>query len=244
MSTKGQRLAREIERKLHGVARPHRAGTVDGHSASSMQVLGVTVPDLRTIVREIAQRIRGDDPELVIDLASQLASLGTLEARQVAYELLGRRRDARARLGTRAVEALGRGNDNWKSVDVFSCEVAGPCWREGRVTDAALQRWARSRDRWWRRTALVATVPLNMKSRGGLGDAPRTLDICALCADDRDDMVVKACSWALRELGARDPAAVRAFLRTHKGVLAPRVLREVRNKLKSGLKNPRTKPPS
>jgi 3-methyladenine DNA glycosylase AlkD len=52
-------------------------------------------------------------------------------------------------------------------------------------------------------------------------------------------MVVKACSWALRELAARDPDAVRAFLTEQEAVLAPRVLREVRNKLEKGRKNPR-----
>jgi 3-methyladenine DNA glycosylase AlkD len=78
-----------------------------------------------------------------------------------------------------------------------------------------------------------------MRSRGGEGDAERTLAICALCAEDRGDMVVKACSWALRALGPRDPAAVRAFVRQHETALAPRVLREVRNKLQSGRKNPR-----
>ena len=74
---------------------------------------------------------------------------------------------------------------------------------------------------------------------GGTGDAHRTLAICALLAGDRDDMVVKALSWALRELGARDPAAVREFLTAHESELAARVLREVRNKLDRGLKNPR-----
>ncbi|MHC5032669.1 MAG: DNA alkylation repair protein [Planctomycetota bacterium] len=235
-----ERVAREIDRELHAAGRPHRAGSVDGHSQSAMQVLGVTVPDLRAIVRKIAKRMRGDDAALVVELAQHLVRVGTLEARQVAYELLGRRQDARALLRTRDVEALGRGNDNWKSVDVFACEVSGRCWREGRLTDAAVRRWARSRDRWWRRAALVSTIPLNMKSRGGEGDAPRTIAICALCAADRDDMVVKACSWALRELGERDRAAVRAFLREYRESLAPQVLREVRNKLESGLKNPRS----
>jgi 3-methyladenine DNA glycosylase AlkD len=232
-------LAREIVKRLLDAARPHRAGSVDGHSQSALSVLGVTVPDLRAIVRDVAERIEGEEPAFVMKLAGELAHRGTLEARQVAYELLGRRKDARAALKTREVEAFGRGNDNWKSVDVFAGEVAGPCWRDGQVTDAAIRRWARSKDRWWRRTALVCTVPLNMKSRGGAGDADRTLAICTLCAADRDDMVVKALSWALRELGAREPTAARAFLREHEGVLAPRVLREVRNKLASGLKNPR-----
>jgi 3-methyladenine DNA glycosylase AlkD len=56
--------------------------------------------------------------------------------------------------------------------------------------------------------------------------------------DDRDDMVVKAMSWALRELVAHDPDAVRAFLSAHDDVLAARVKREVTNKLETGLKNP------
>jgi 3-methyladenine DNA glycosylase AlkD len=55
---------------------------------------------------------------------------------------------------------------------------------------------------------------------------------------DRDDMVVKALSWALRELVVHDAAAVHRFLATHDDVLAARVKREVRNKLETGLKNP------
>jgi len=39
----------------------------------------------------------------------------------------------------------------------------------------------------------------------------------------------------------RDPDAVRAFLAAHDAVLAARVKREVRNKLRTGLKNPRSR---
>jgi 3-methyladenine DNA glycosylase AlkD len=102
-----------------------------------------------------------------------------------------------------------------------------------------IQSWARSKDRWWRRAALVSTVPLNNKTRGGQGDAARTLAICAMLVEDRDDMVVKALSWALRELVKHDPKSVRAFMAEHKDTLAPRVRRELRNKLTTGLKNPR-----
>ncbi|MDH3368103.1 MAG: DNA alkylation repair protein, partial [Gemmatimonadota bacterium] len=56
-----------------------------------------------------------------------------------------------------------------------------------------------------------------------------------------DDMVVKAMSWALRELIPVDHRAVERFLRKHDDVLAARVKREVRNKLTTGLKNPRSK---
>lgn len=62
-----------------------------------------------------------------------------------------------------------------------------------------------------------------------------------LLVADHDDMVVKAVSWALRELIIHDPDAVEKFLKDHEDVLAARVKREVRNKLDTGLKNPKGK---
>jgi 3-methyladenine DNA glycosylase AlkD len=79
-------------------------------------------------------------------------------------------------------------------------------------------------------------VPLNSRARGGQGDTARTLRVCAALVDDRDDMVVKALSWALRELSKRDPQSVARFLREHESNLAPRVRREVRTKLETGRK--------
>jgi 3-methyladenine DNA glycosylase AlkD len=52
-------------------------------------------------------------------------------------------------------------------------------------------------------------------------------------------MVVKAMSWALRELSKRDSGAVRQFLIDHRDQLASRVIREVGNKLATGLKSPK-----
>jgi 3-methyladenine DNA glycosylase AlkD len=107
------------------------------------------------------------------------------------------------------------------------------------VPDALIHRWAGSEDCWWRRAALVSTVALNVRSHGGFGDVQRTLAVCRLLVDDHDDMVAKAMSWALRHLVIHDPDAVRRFLAEHEAALAPRVKREVRAKLATGLKNPR-----
>ncbi len=138
---------------------------------------------------------------------------------------------------TRAeVSRLGRGIDSWGDVDMFACFVAGPAWRERRVTDSDVLRWARSRDRWWRRAAVVSTVPLNSRVRGGEGDPPRTLRVCSVVLDDRDPMVVKALSWALRELAKRDASAVRAFLAHNDERVAALVRREVTTKLDTGVK--------
>jgi 3-methyladenine DNA glycosylase AlkD len=54
---------------------------------------------------------------------------------------------------------------------------------------------------------------------------------------DRDDMVVKAVSWALRSLLEWDRVAVANFLKEHDAALAARIKREVSNKLRTGRKN-------
>jgi 3-methyladenine DNA glycosylase AlkD len=88
----------------------------------------------------------------------------------------------------------------------------------------------------------VSTVAFNVRSHGGKGDAPRTLSICQLLVADHEDMVVKALSWALRELVYFDPKAVEGFLQEHESALAGRVKREVGSKLRTGLKYVRKKP--
>src|SRR5207248_10095086 len=115
-------------------------------------------------------------------------------------------REALQSLGVKELERFGRGLDGWAAVDTFACYLAGPAWRERQVPDAWVRRWARSPDRWRRRAALVCTVALNNRARGGRGDTPRTPDLCRRLAAGRDDMVDKALSWALRELTKRDPA--------------------------------------
>jgi 3-methyladenine DNA glycosylase AlkD len=98
--------------------------------------------------------------------------------------------------------------------------------------------WADSKDRWWRRIALVSTVALSR--RGDPDDLRRVVRICTLLVSDRDDMVVKALSWVLREMAKKHPVEAENFLAEHKLALAARVTREVSNKLKTGLKTPRT----
>jgi 3-methyladenine DNA glycosylase AlkD len=195
--------------------------------------------NVRVVRREFSKRIANSPAAMVIALAIKLIDRSEILFRFVGYELIQNHKEALKSMNAQRLERLGKGIDGWSAVDAFGCYLAGPAWRKCQVADKLIHRWARSKDRWWRRAALVSTVPLNNKARGGMGDGPRTLAVCELLVSDRDDMVVKAMSWALRELAKRDAKTVREFLETHQKVLAPRVAREVQNKLRTGLKNPR-----
>lgn len=209
-----------------------------GEINARIQDLAVkNTPNLRAIRRRYSRLLGGADASLVLAIAREL--LGRYAWRSVAYEMILHHADALRRIGEPELEEFGRGIDSWWSVDSFARTLAGPAWRQGYVGDQLMLRWVRSGDRWWRRAALVSTVALNVRSQGGQGDTARTLRICRPLIDDRDEMVVKAMSWALRELVVHDSRAVEEFLGKYVDRLAPRVLREVSAKLETGLKNPR-----
>jgi 3-methyladenine DNA glycosylase AlkD len=177
------------------------------------------------------------DPALVRRVADLLAAGGGWAERVVAYELLEANEAAFRTLTDSDVRGMPAGMADWASIDLFGVTIAGQAWREGILSERGVKEWARSSDRWMRRLSLVATVPLNSRARGGSGDAKRTLALCAMHVDDRDPMVVKALSWALRELAKRDPGPVREFVAEHDVRLAALVKREVGNKLRTGLKS-------
>ena len=193
----------------------------------------------RRFRREVSRATRNRDPAFVLDLARSLKRDHGLPG--MANELLAHHRGAFSSLDRGELEDLGEGIDSWWRVDSFGRLLAGPAWLAGQISDETVMAWAKSEDLWWRRAALVCTVALNVRSQGGYGDTKRTLMICEKLVSDHEDMVVKAMSWALRELVWHDSKAVRAFLKRHEAELAARVKREVRNKIETGLKNPRKK---
>ena len=194
-------------------------------------------PSVRVIQRRYSKALGAESSEVVIRFVRALLESGGWAERVVAWETLASHQ-AVDLLDDQLVEEMAEGLSDWGSVDLFGVTVVGQAWREGRVTDSKILSWTRSPDRWRRRLALVATVPLNSRARGGSGDGRRTLRVCRALLADRDDMVVKALSWALRELAKPAPAVVADFIRDEDDRLASRVRREVVNKLKTGLKAP------
>jgi len=194
-------------------------------------------PLVRPIIKKYSKICAGLSAEQMLALTHLL--IEQYDQRTDAYELLSYHRPAMGVLDADKLEALGKGINSWWSVDSFARLLSGPAWMAGQVPDEAIFTWARSTDLWWRRAALVSTVAFNMRSHGGKGDAPRTFAVCRMLACDHEDMVVKALSWALRELVWVDHQAVEDFLIEYEACLARRVKREARHKLDSGLKNPK-----
>jgi 3-methyladenine DNA glycosylase AlkD len=204
---------------------------------TAMKGIGVTVPNLRIVFKELKQQIKPLPEIEKIKIAIELVDTDIHECQSLAYGLIGEDKKALESLTENDIDRLGKNLDNWGSVDSYGILVTGLAWRAGIINTSKIKQYLRSKDHWQRRIAVVSTISLNKKSYGGTGDTKRTLEICQLVVDDHQDMVVKALSWALRELTKVDRDSVIHFIKKNKGKLHKRVLREVNNKLKFGTKN-------
>jgi 3-methyladenine DNA glycosylase AlkD len=214
-----------------------RAASVIHHAEliRRLRAVPANTAALRAERKRISKEIAGLDRAAIFELAESL--IDACIPRFVAYELILNHKAAMESIQEGEAQALGEGMAHWGDVDAFGCLIAGRAWRAGRIPDRVIRSWARSDDWCWRRAALVSTVPLNSRAQGGTGDSRRTLAICRILVTDRHDLVVKALSWALRELSKRDRQGVHDFLAAHAGYLAARVVREVNRKVETGRKN-------
>jgi 3-methyladenine DNA glycosylase AlkD len=206
------------------------------------QILGLPrphTPAIRAVRKERSAELAAAPAAEVVAIARALELASPQETKWVAYELIRFHKGAFAALDEVGVAEFAGRLASWYATDAFGTILSGPLWAKGRVSDALIQDWSRSDDRWLRRSALVATVGRNGRGAGP-PDPARTLAICRTLAGDRDDMVQKALSWALRFLAQRGHStAVGAFLAEMGEALPARVRREVAHKLTTGRKAPR-----
>jgi 3-methyladenine DNA glycosylase AlkD len=202
-----------------------------------MEVIGVTNPDQKKVIKMLKERHRDWDEKDWITLCKALVARNIFECQTLAFELIGRNRKILETIRYADLADLGRNLDNWASADLYSVGIFGVLWRKGVVEDRHIDGLLQSENHWDRRVAVVSTVALNQRSRGGSGDTDRTIGVCERVVDDHNDMIQKALSWALRELSKTDRDAVESFMERYGPRLARRVVREVNHKLDFGTKN-------
>lgn len=203
---------------------------------TQMKVYGVRVPDLRRIAAGWKADHRQVASTDLLGLADGLWSGESLEERTLANLLLAAYPKVLAGIPWRSFDRWRRLVDNWGVGDALGTMVLGP-WLladpDSRLHH--LDALIADEDLWSRRLALVATVPLNRRAASAVPGL--TLELVDRVKLEREPMVTKAVSWALRELSKGEPDRVAAYVADNRTLLASHVVREVQNKLATGLKS-------
>jgi len=206
---------------------------------TGLKVYGLRVPQLRGIVRDWGrdhQQIARDE---LVALVDSLWNGESREERMLFTYLLEHYKHLVPDLTRADFERWRRGLDNWEMTDGLGWVLALWLLAEPDTRLDYLRELITDEDVWSRRLALVATTPIN-RGHTGFTIPDLTLELVDRVKDERHPMITKAVSWALREMTKSHRDRVAAYLEENREVLARHVVREVSNKLRTGLKGGKT----
>jgi 3-methyladenine DNA glycosylase AlkD len=221
-------------------ANPQNQTSVHKTAPTQLKVYGVRVPNLRKITRAWYREHQQISREELLTLVEILWNDESHEARQVVTYLFEHYKTIAPTLTRSHFEYWRQGLDNWVITDNLGWLLGMWVLADPDSRLDYLEMLITDEDVWSRRLPLVAIVRIN---RGDTGfTAPElTLQLVNQVKEERHPMMTKAISWVLREMSKKYREQVSAYLTENKEVLASHVVREVKNKLQTGLKSGKAK---
>lgn len=217
----------DVQVALHAASEPERIPlyqryfkTGPGEYAEGDRFRGIRVPRTRAIAKAHRSLPLADVIELLHSQwhEDRLCALVMLVDRYRRSDTVSRKALSDLYLRHRAYV------NHWDLVDTSAMHLLGP---ELDPSDTTLLTDLASSDVIWdRRIAVISTFALIRKNEY----APSLL-LCENLLTDRHDLMHKACGWVLREIGNRDPHALRAFLSAHSHHMPRTMLRYAIEKL-------------
>ena len=215
-------------RALRKHADPAKAAVFRGYfkNPGEQVFLGVTTPILRGLAREFMLQPLKD--------VRRLMQSRVHEEQSLAYAILRRRFEKGSGAEQERIFRFYVRNrrlvSSWDAVDDSAPNIVGPyLWERDKKL---LYQLARSPRLWDRRIAMVST--LYFIRRGHISD---TLKLAKVLLDDEEDLIHKATGWMLREVGKRDVAALKRFLKTHASTMPRTMLRYAIERFPDGERN-------
>ncbi len=122
--------------------------------------------------------------------------------------------------------------DNWGRCDTFSAGFFGELILMYPELAVKTQKWAKSKNRWFRRASAVILIP-SLKNNKQLDKAFQVADILLL---DRDDMVQKGYGWMLKVAADKHRDEVYRYVLEHKAEMPRTALRYAIEKMPDELR--------
>ena len=190
--------------------------TAPGEYGAGDLFLGLTVPQIRAIVKDHANLPLG---EIKILLASKYHEVRLAGAMFLVEQARGADRQTKKQLAEFYLKNLKRIN-NWDLVDLSAPTVVGEYLLIASAERKILRKLSKEKNMWARRVAMLATFPFIRGARFN-----ETLVLAERYLRDREDLMHKATGWMLREVGKRDDAALKKFLANHARIMPRTMLR-------------------
>ncbi|REJ05296.1 DNA alkylation repair protein [Microbacterium bovistercoris] len=199
----------EIRDALQDAADPALAPGQQAYMKSVMPFLGVRVPEVRRLVREVARQEK--DAGALRTAALELWREAAHREERYAAQALMALPPMRGRFDLLDVhEEMVRTGAWWDHVDEVAHRLADLLDAHPAEMGVELRVWSGDEDFWMRRVAIIAQL-----GRRDRVDRALLTDAIEPNIADPEFFIRKAIGWALRDLAKRDPDWVRDFVAQH-----------------------------
>lgn len=205
----------KIRAKLYSLKNTSKAQHSKNYLKSDYAFHGVTVPQLRSIAKEI----KSENVEMTIydvyNLFDELWNSGNHEEMSLALYLLGL---FKKKFSLETWSFLFKNNKiekarSWDHIDEISSHITGEIFLNNPSLQGEIKNLSNSGNPWMRRLSIVSQYPLIKK-----GKIQLTLLLAEKLVYDNDVYVQKGAGWMLREAGKKNPQQVESFIKIHKNM--------------------------
>ena len=200
-------------RRLRRAGSAARAVGEKAYLRSDLRFWGTSQDSIRMAVREYCD----SHPNLVRtelrSVAMALYATDVHELRAAAIGVLERDRETLDDRDMSWLLQVVRNSKSWAYVDWIAPKVIGDVIARDPRARKRLAIWAKDKDFWVRRTALLAE---HDALRAGGGDFALWSRLAGSMLDEREFFIRKAIGWVLREVSKKRPDLTYAFLRKHR----------------------------
>jgi 3-methyladenine DNA glycosylase AlkD len=202
---------RHFRAELGAAGLPARALSEQAYMKSTLKFHGVSAAQLRAVCAAFCKANDLDAASLRA-LVDALFATDWFDLHSMGVALLERKHALLVAKDAPWLIELVRLGGCWAHVDWLASAAIDPLIVKNPALLARTRTWAKDRDFWVRRTALLAQLgPLR---RGG-GDFALFTELAAPMLDEKEFFIRKAIGWVLREVSKKRPALVRDFFLAH-----------------------------
>jgi 3-methyladenine DNA glycosylase AlkD len=211
MALSSAAAVRHFRAQLRPLGSPDRAERQKAYMKSALGFHGVTSAQLGVVCAAFCKENDLDASALRV-VVDGLFSTDWFDLRSAAIDLIHRNRALLVPRDAAWLIALVRASPCWAHVDALATGAVDPLIAAHPSLLPRLRVWAKDRDFWVRRTALLGQL---RALRGGSGDFALFAEIAEPMLDETEFFIRKAIGWVLREVSKKRPELVRDFLLRH-----------------------------
>jgi 3-methyladenine DNA glycosylase AlkD len=199
--------------RLRRAGSPERAIGEKAYLKSDLRFWGTSQASIRTAVRDFCDAHPDLTRAELREIAETMYATDVHELRAAAIGILERERETLDARDLPWLIAVVRKSESWAYVDWIAPKVIGDVIARDPRARRRLAVWAKDRNFWVRRAALLAE---HDALRAGGGDFAVWSRLAASMLDEREFFIRKAIGWVLREVSKKRPELTYDFLRRHR----------------------------